>query len=283
MVNQHEVINQFSNFIFNNGETPPSIINPNGILHRFKDATGKLNCWYTLHIDRRAAGTVGNWKTGLKVNWKAEGNYPKLTDLQLLDFQIEKHRQELILKSEEKARHQEAMAKASYIWNRATPATTYSYLIKKGIQAHCSRLYKDALVIPIYNKNLLVSLQFIDKYGNKKMLSGGQLKGSSCNIGKYQSGNPVLIAEGFATGASLSESTGYLTVIAFSAGNIKQAAVDTRSFYPTDDIIICGDNDASGVGQTAAREAALAIGGKYIIPESVGCDFNDVLNKEVIV
>jgi putative DNA primase/helicase len=129
----------------------------------------------------------------------------------------------------------------------------------------------------------LASLQFIDKSGNKKMLSGGKLKGSSCNIGTYQSGNPVLIAEGFATGASLFESTGYLTVIAFSAGNLKQVAVDTRSLYSTGDIIICGDNDVSGVGQIAAREAALAIGGKYIIPELVGCDFNDVLNREVIV
>jgi putative DNA primase/helicase len=115
------------------------------------------------------------------------------------------------------------------------------------------------------------------------MLSGGKLKGSSCNIGTHQSGNPVLIAEGFATGASLFEQTGHLTVIAFSAGNLKQVAIDTRSLYSTDEIIVCGDNDVSGVGQTAAREAALAIGGKYIIPELVGCDFNDVLNREVIV
>lgn len=283
MVSQHDAINQFSNFILDNGETPPPVINPNGVLHRFKDATGKLNCWYSLHIDGRAAGVFGNWKTGLKVNWKAEGNYPRLTDSQRLDFQIEKHRQELIRKQEEKTRHQDAAAKASYIWNRSTPATTYPYLIKKSIQAHCARLYKETLIIPIWNKNVLVSLQFIDKSGNKKMLSGGKLKGSSCNIGTYQSGNPVLIAEGFATGASLFESTGYLTVIAFSAGNLKQVAVDTRSLYSTDEIIVCGDNDVSGVGQIAAREAALAIGGKYIIPESVDCDFNDVLNKEVNV
>ena len=271
------------NVMRDNGITPPDVIILDGVLHRFKDDSGKLNCWYTAHVDGRAAGTVGNWKTGLKVNWKAEGNYPRLTDSQRLDFQIEKHRQELIRKQEEKARHQEAAAKASYIWNRATTATTYPYLTKKGIQAHCARLYKETLIIPVWNKNVLVSLQFIDKSGNKKMLSGGKLKGSSCNIGTYQSGNPVLIAEGFATGASLFESTSYLTVIAFSAGNLKQVAVDTRSIYSTDEIIVCGDNDVSGVGQIAAREAALAIGGKYIIPELVGCDFNDVLNREVIV
>jgi putative DNA primase/helicase len=283
MVSDLSATNQFSNFILDNGETPPPVINPNGVLHRFKDDSGKLNCWYTLHIDGRAAGAFGNWKSGLKLNWKAEGNYPKLTDAQRLDFQIEKHRQELIRKHEEKARHQEAMSKATYIWSHATPAITYPYLTKKGIKAHCARLYKDILIIPIWNKNVLASLQFIDKSGNKKMLTGGQLKGSSCNIGTHQSGNPVLIAEGFATGASLFESAGYLTVVAFSAGNLKQVAVDTRSLYPTDEIIVCGDNDASGVGQIAAREAALAIGGRYIYPDSVGCDFNDVLNKAIIL
>ena len=269
------------NVMLDNGIAPPETILLDGVLHRFKDESGKLNCWYTAHVDGRAAGTVGNWKTGLKINWKAEGNYPKLTDSQRLDFQIAKDCQELVRKSEEKERHQEAAAKASYIWSRATHTVTHPYLTKKGIQAHCARLYKDSLVIPIWNKNVLASLQFIDNDGNKKMLTGGKLKGSSCNIGQYQSGNPVLIAEGFATGASLFESTGYLTVIAFSAGNLKQVAIDTRSLYPNNEIIVCGDNDKSGVGQIAAREASLAIGGKYIIPESVGCDFNDVLNKEV--
>ena len=279
--NSEDVIKEFSDFIIDNGETPPAVIVADGILRRFKDDSGKLNCWYVLYIDRRAAGVFGNWKNSKKFNWKAEVNFQKLTDSQRLDLQIEKHRHEVILKSQEKVRHQEASAKASYIWNRSKPATTYPYLTKKGIQAHCARLYKDTLIIPIWNKNVLSSLQFIDKSSGKKFLSGGKLKGSSCTIGQYQSGKPILIAEGFATGASLFESTGYLIFIAFSAGNLKQVAIDTRSLYPCNEIIVCGDNDASGVGQRAAREAALAISGKYIIPESVGCDFNDILNRSI--
>ena len=43
-----------------------------------------------------------------------------------------------------------------------------------------------------------------------------------------------------------------------------------------------GDNDVSGVGQAATRDAALAIGGKYLIPETIGHDWNDVVNKEII-
>ena len=97
------------NVKLDNGIAPPETILLDGVLHRFKDESGKLNCWYTAHVDGRAAGTVGNWKTGLKINWKAEGDYPKLTDSQRLDFQIEKDCQELVRKSEERTRHQEAV------------------------------------------------------------------------------------------------------------------------------------------------------------------------------
>jgi putative DNA primase/helicase len=54
-----------------------------------------------------------------------------------------------------------------------------------------------------------------------------------------------------------------------------------RKLYPASQIIICGDNDESGTGQKAARAAALAVTGKYIIPTIVGQDWNDALNSEV--
>jgi len=39
-----------------------------------------------------------------------------------------------------------------------------------------------------------------------------------------------------------------------------------------------GDNDESGKGQTEARKAALACGGRYLIPEVPGQDWNDTIN-----
>ena len=82
--------------------------------------------------------------------------------------------------------------------------------------------------------------------------------------------------QGFATGASLFEDSGYLTVVAFDAGNLKEVAISIKALYPCAEIVICADNDKSGVGEKKAREAALAIGGKYIIPPALG-DFNDML------
>lgn len=51
-----------------------------------------------------------------------------------------------------------------------------------------------------------------------------------------------------------------------------------KGLYPNHELIICGDNDESGTGQKAARAAALAVGGKYLLPPIVGQDFNDAIN-----
>jgi putative DNA primase/helicase len=270
------------NAMRDNGMTPPDNIILDGILHRFKDESGKQNCYYVAHVDGRAAGMIGDWKTGLKVKWKAEGNYPKLTEAQRTEFKLEQQKQQQLRKAEEKIRHDGAMTKASWIWSRTTKPTTHPYLTKKRIKPHNARLYKKMLAIPVFNDGVLVSIQLIDADGNKRFLSGSKLKGSYSQLGISDADKPILICEGLATGASLYESTDNLTYVAFSAGNLKAVALCVRSLYPMNDIIIMGDNDLSGVGQDAARQAALSIGGKYLIPETIGHDWNDVINMEVI-
>ena len=175
--------------------------------------------------------------------------------------------------------HAEAAKKAVYIWNNAMPApANHPYLIKKSISTRGARLGRDnMLIIPLYNSGReLVNLQFISETGGKRFLSGGQKKCCFYSLGSVT--NKILICEGFATGASLFESSGLLTVVAFDAGNLKEVAITIKGIYPGSDIVICGDNDESGVGQKKAIEAALAIGGKYIIPATPGHDWNDSLN-----
>jgi len=270
------------NAMRDNGMTPPDAIITDGQLHRFKDESGKPNCWYTANVDGRAAGAIGCWKTGLQVNWKAEGNYPKLTEVQRTEFKLEQQKQQQLRKAEEKIRHDGAMTKATWIWSRTTKPTTHPYLTKKRIKPHNAMLYKKMLAIPIFNSGVLVTVQLIDKDGNKRFLSGSKLKGSYSQLGIYDADKPILICEGFGTGASLFESTYNPVYVAFSAGNLKAVAGYVRTLYPMNNIIIMGDNDLSGVGQDAAKQAALSIGGKYLIPESIGYDWNDVINMEVI-
>lgn len=127
-----------------------------------------------------------------------------------------------------------------------------------------------------YSVNLeLVNLQIIDTEGVKRFLSGGKKAGCFYWLGS-EATDKIIVCEGFATGASLHKHTGKSVVIAFDAGNLKKVAEAVRVISPTIEIIIAADNDESGIGEKKAREAALAINGKYIIPPSLG-DFNDHL------
>jgi putative DNA primase/helicase len=125
----------------------------------------------------------------------------------------------------------------------------------------------------------LVNLQFIDEAGNKRFLAGGLKKGCFHVLGSET--GTILICEGFATGASLFDTTGFLTVIAFDCGNLEHVAIEIRKLYPNAEIVIAGDNDLSVIGQQKAIEAALAVSGKYILPATLGHDWNDSLTMEV--
>lgn len=272
------IIEDFKTAMFDGIGIAPNNIIADGVLHRFKDTKGKLNYWYNLHLDGRPAGVFGNWATGEIIKWKAEGEQPQYTEQQKIDYKIEAHRQKLIKEAEQQAIHDKAAKKALWVWEHSTPALDHPYLTKKGVEAHNSRLNKACLLIPIYHSKKLVSLQFIQEDGSKRMLTGGQLKGSYCVIGNADTITPdstLLICEGWATGATLHEETKHVVFVAFSAGNLSPVALQVRAHYPDNNIVICGDNDLSGVGQDAANDAALLIDGTVAIPPDVGTDFND--------
>ena len=277
------IIEPFKNAMLDSIGAAPDTIVPDGHLHRFK-IDRKLTGWYSLHIDGKAAGAFGDWKQGINERWKMAGTFKKLTDAERQAFAIERQRQNEQRQTDEKTRHETAIQKAAYIWNQSTPVINHPYLTKKQVQAHNIRCYRGALAVPLYDETgLLVSLQFIEANGTKRMMKDGKAKGSSCFIGDAFESSTILICEGWATGASLYEATGHFIIVAFSAGNLTAVAIQIRKAYPGKEIIICGDNDLSGVGQIAARSAALAIAGKYILPPTAGQDFNDSLNMDVIV
>ncbi len=254
-----------------------------GKLHRFHIEGHKQSSKdgaYTLHLDECPAGYFQDFKTGISQTWRSgnsnQHSYALIKQINEIKFQRA---------AEQRQRHAAAAEKANYIWNRAKPITEQSehaYLVKKGIQPHSSRLYRDALVIPIYNESdQVVNLQFINRQGEKRFLSGGRKRGCFHIIGDVS--QRILIAEGFATGASLYEESGQRIVVAFDAGNLLPVAKNVRELSPDTEIIICADNDLptkeypAGIGQAKARDAALAISGKILIPATPGTDWNDVL------
>ena len=273
----NNTIESFKAAMLDAGITPPDIIIGDSTLHRFK-IDGKLTGAYLLHLDGRPAGYFQDFKQGIKQNWKLNGEFKRLTDTEKREFAIEREGAKRKRKAEETNRHIEAVKKAAYIWGQSTPAEEHKYLSNKRVNPHNVRCYRGSLVIPLYDENgALVSLQFIGDDATKRMMKGGKAKGSCCFIGDYHTGDRIIICEGWATGASLFEATGHFTIVAFSAGNLKAVAMQTRKHHQGIEIIICADNDESGVGQKAAIDAARACGGKYITPPMVGADFNDFI------
>ncbi len=252
-----------------------------GTLHRCYvdgDKSGTKNGAYILHLDGKPAGWAYHFSTGATVNWSANGKRQRMTETMRRMIANEKAKRQL----ESVQCQHDAADKAKFVWSRGTPILyrTHPYLIKKQIDPYGLRLSRDnVLMVPMFDgRNKLVNLQFIDAAGNKRFLSGGRKKGCFAVIGKYQSGKPILICEGWATGASLHQHYGLFVVVALDAGNLEPVAVNIRKRAPHAEIIIMGDNDVSGVGQTFARKAALALRGKYKIPSTPGNDWNDELN-----
>lgn len=95
----------------------------------------------------------------------------------------------------------------------------------------------------------------------------------------------LVVAEGFATGASIHEATGHAVAVAFNAGNLKAVAEALHTKYPELRLMLAADDDwrtEGNPGVTKAREAAQAVGGAVAVPvfpegrAEKATDFNDL-------
>lgn len=189
---------------------------------------------------------------------------------------------------------------ANEAWNNSMPAYEHPYATKKGIKIYGARIgnfpvYKQpepgkkieafkqipALLIPILDSKdgKIVSLQAYfaedqEFYGDRAYLKSGQKQGGYCLIGSIK--NTIAIVEGYATGCSVHEATGWAVMVAFDKGNLKEIAKTAHKLFPQTEIIIAGDNDVSGDGNKAAAEAGQAINARVILPNTAGMDWNDV-------
>lgn len=251
-------------------------------IHIEGDRHGSKNGWYVLYGGAPAAGAFGCWKRGISESWCVK------PERELTQAQREQNRLRMIeaqkaREAEEIERRRAARDKALLIWKRTPLAPdSYPYLMKKTVRNHGLHLYNGALVIPVRDSTgMLHSLQFIDEDGNKRFLSGGRKNGCYFPIGRLV--DSLCIAEGYATAASVYESTGLPVVVAFDAGNLLSVAQALRAKFPCIKITLCADNDENTPGNpglTKAREAAAAIGAFLAVPPCAG-DFNDFLKGAV--
>ena len=100
-------------------------------------------------------------------------------------------------------------------------------------------------------------------------MTGGRIAGCFFTLADKPD-SPLVICEGYATGASIHEATGYAVVCAMNCGNLLAVAKALREKLPTRDIIIGADNDQltdGNPGLTKATEAAKTIGARLAVPQ----------------
>ena len=167
------------------------------------------------------------------------------------------------------------------IWNKATSASqNHPYLIRKKVQAYVLKQIGDILLVPYYKNKILTGIQRIKVNGEKLFFTGSKVSGAYSTIGTIT--DKALIAEGFATAASIHEATGLPCVIAGSCGNLKNIIPELQASYPGCQFVIAGDVEESGAGIHHANEAGKLSGWPVILPGSLSAgklDFNDLRNK----
>jgi putative DNA primase/helicase len=280
-------IGQFRDAIQAAGLFPPDDIEADGKLRRFSSNGKKADDagWYLLHDDGIPAGSFGDWRTGIMQTWRADiGRTLTPAEEAAHRAKVEAMRRER--EAEETRRKSEAKAKAAAIWQKAEPAPgDHPYLTRKGIKASGAKLHNDALLIPMRADGAIHSLQFIGPDGDKRFLTGGRVKGCYFSIGNPNGAAALCIAEGFATGATIHETTGYPVAVAFNAGNVGAVAKAMHDKFPDLPLILCADDDTQtdgNPGLTAATDAARSVGGLLALPDfgidrpAGATDFNDM-------
>lgn len=288
MPNSDDVITQFEHMAIALGFKTDFKAEPDGVLHRVpleQDKRGRRSGWYILFSNGVLAGRAGNWVTGASQTWSATSP-TQMSPHEPATFRARIAASKAAQRDAEHARHEQAARRAVALWQQARPCTDHPYLATKGVAAHGVRTLAwpqgfidpdsgerdrtpvSSLIIPMRDANgALQSLAAIAPDGRKDFLYGGRKRGCYFAMGVLV--DTLCIAEGFATGASIYEATGYAVAVAFDCGNLLPVALDLRAKYPTVRIILCADDDrytAGNPGRTKAAEAACAIDGLPAVP-----------------
>ena len=219
-----------------------------------------------------ARGVVKNWATMEDFSgWPERGQKIERID----PLKIERIRRENILKQQ--AQHKRVAVVAQYNINSAK-LQKHSYLERKGFPDELGLVLAGDLLVPMrdFRTMNVLSLQRISASGEKKFMTGGQTKGAVYVIGRKRNSAGRIFCEGYATGLSIRAALDYMRQpvevwVCFSASNMVYVSdkVGGRRY-------VVADNDASGTGQKAAE----SIGLPWMMPDTIGQDFNDLHQSE---
>jgi conjugative relaxase-like TrwC/TraI family protein len=247
------------------------------------------------------AGYVKDYKSGEYLSWgvgniklseteKAKFTFKELTQEELLEIKKTEEQKRLKLENEKQLAEEKLSEFAtrkyqSYPESNRQNAVNNQYLIKKGITEVIHnkdvKFSKNEIIIPLKDLDGKIhTLQSIAEDGKKRFLksfmegAGGKMGRvfifNESNLGNSRN---VIIAEGFATAASIDravnhgqpESQKIPIAVCFDAGNIEHSLKNIKERYPTHSFTIAADNDSlkNGHGRNVGEEKAIAAAKKY--------------------
>ena len=193
------------------------------------------------------------------------------------------------------AEAERAAREAARVWNAYVASGESDYLARKGVGAHGVRFDPNGhgtMLVPMLDvRGKVHGLQIIRGKNRGRKLEKQYFPAGLSKQGHFHliGGMPtwiVLVAEGYATAATLHEATGLPVAVAFDAGNLVHVAGEIHKHYRRVRILVCADDDyltEGNPGVTAASNAALAVGGAFVAPVFADdrggkkiTDFNDL-------
>jgi putative DNA primase/helicase len=221
--------------------------------------------WYHLHElrtdrgDLLIVGSYGVWRGNDPGTLKVE--ISKATPLNAEQREALKARIAEDRKAEaarRKAEAERASNRATAMWKRLAETGDSEYLQRKGVIAHGVRFGPSgSVIVPMLDvAGRIWGLQAIYPKAHPKRARTGRDKdfwpaglakqGHFHLIGSPMVGVCCLVAEGYATGASLHEATGLPVAVAFDAGNLVHVAQALRGRYRGLRVLVCADDDHVG-------------------------------------
>lgn len=217
--------------------------------------------WYHLHElpttsgETLLVGSFGVWR----------GNDPGTTKIELKGAQLSADQRQALKerirddqKREQARRRSEgerASRRASAVWYRLSESGESEYLQRKKVQAFGVRFsQRGAMAIPLLDvSGVIHGLQLIYPKGHERAKRLGRDKdfwptglvkqGHFFLLGSPAASRVVLVAEGYATAASLHMAMGLPVAVAFDAGNLFHVARALAARYRNTKLLICADDD----------------------------------------
>jgi putative DNA primase/helicase len=214
--------------------------------------------WYMLHELQGNSGDlllVGSFGV-----WQGQANNAQKIELRKSEFSAEQREslRKRLAEDRKRADRQradeatKAAERASKAWAKCEPTGDAEYLAAKGVLAHGLRFAPSgAAVIPLLDTaGKIHGLQVIRTAAQAKAKHRPAKEFWPVGLAKkgffHLIGTPtwiVLVAEGYATAASVHEATGLPVAVAFDAGNLAPVAAALRKRYKLVKILIAADDD----------------------------------------